>query len=476
MATLALHQRRFIMFAVTIMLVAIASIAPASGQTTLDQSATDLSDPELPGVQSDGDAVPYIFDGFDAANPGWIVALFEGSSAICAGSLITDSVVLTAAHCVEAPGDFSVLIGQDDIFADGPTRTVDKIVIHPGWSGNVVTGTDIALLKLDSPIGGQSPVNLNRDASWPSLYQPVAAAGWGLFDNVSGPARFLQAAWMETTSSLDGTMDSFYCDLSPTQRLDDFCIGGATTSTTCIGDSGGPVMGFPTPAEDSGTLTLYGLVSYGTATCGFPFSNNKAQAIGPYVSWIDATVAGFESGPIVDSFIDDDDSIHEPDIEWLAANDITKGCNPPVNDRFCPKASVTRGQMAAFLRRALSLPSTSTDYFVDDNDSVFEGDINAVAAAGITKGCNPPANDRFCPDRTITREQMAAFMKRALDYPASPIDYFTDDNDSIFEGDINAIAQAGVTKGCNPPTNDRYCPTNLVTREQMASFMRRALE
>ena len=132
--------------------------------------------------------------------------------------------------------------------------------------------------------------------------------------------------------------------------------------------------------------------------------------------------------------------------------------------------------MAAFLRRALSLPSTSTDYFVDDNDSVFEGDINAVAAAGITKGCNPPANDRFCPDRTITREQMAAFMKRALDYPASPIDYFTDDNDSIFEGDINAIAQAGVTKGCNPPTNDLYCPTNLVTREQMASFMRRALE
>jgi hypothetical protein len=29
------------------------------------------------------------------------------------------------------------------------------------------------------------------------------------------------------------------------------------------------------------------------------------------------------------------------------------GCNPPVNDRFCPAQSVTRGQMAAFLNRAL---------------------------------------------------------------------------------------------------------------------------
>ena len=471
MSTLALHQRRLTMFAITMMLVAIASIAPAFGQTTLEQSATDLSNPELSGTQPDSDAVPYIFDGFDVANPGWIVALFDGAFNICAGSLITDSVVLTAAHCVESPGDFSVLIGEEDILANGSTRAVDKYVIHPGWSGNVGTGTDLALLHLDAPVAGVSPVPLNRNASWPSLYQSVAAAGWGLIDDVSGPARYLQAAWMEATSSPDGSMDSFYCDLSSTQRLDDFCIGGATTSTTCIGDSGGPILGFPDPGANSGTLTLYGVVSYGDPSCGFPFWDNKAQAIGPYVSWIDDTIASFNSG----TFIDDDDSIHEADIEWLAASGITKGCNPPTNDRFCPKASVDRGQMAAFIRRALSLPATSTDYFIDDNDSIFEGDINAVAAAGITKGCNPPANDRFCPDRTITRDQMAAFLQRSFKYPASGTDYFTDDNDSIFENDINAIAQAGVTKGCNPPGNTRYCPTNKVTREQMASFMRRAL-
>ncbi|VAV92897.1 hypothetical protein MNBD_ACTINO02-2304 [hydrothermal vent metagenome] len=33
---------------------------------------------------------------------------------------------------------------------------------------------------------------------------------------------------------------------------------------------------------------------------------------------------------------------------------------------------------------------------------------------GITLGCNPPDNDRFCPDNVVTREQMAAFLQRAL--------------------------------------------------------------
>ena len=41
------------------------------------------------------------------------------------------------------------------------------------------------------------------------------------------------------------------------------------------------------------------------------------------------------------------------DIEWLARTGITKGCNPPANTNYCPSSKVTRGQMAAFLHRAL---------------------------------------------------------------------------------------------------------------------------
>lgn len=51
------------------------------------------------------------------------------------------------------------------------------------------------------------------------------------------------------------------------------------------------------------------------------------------------------------SFTDDDASVFEADIEWLAAHGITFGCNPPANDNFCPNADVTRGQMAAFMHR-----------------------------------------------------------------------------------------------------------------------------
>jgi len=176
------------------------------------------------------------------------------------------------------------------------------------------------------------------------------------------------------------------------------------------------------------------------------------------------------------TFEDDNGNVHEGNIEAIAAEGITKGCNPPADDRYCPSSNVTRGQMAAFLNRALGLAPAGTDYFTDDAGTVFEADINAVAAAGITKGCNPPANDLFCPNASVTREQMAAFLDRAFGYPATATDYFTDDESSIFQGSINSIAAAGVTAGCNPPANDHFCPTALVKRDQMASFFARALE
>jgi hypothetical protein len=175
-------------------------------------------------------------------------------------------------------------------------------------------------------------------------------------------------------------------------------------------------------------------------------------------------------------FRDDDTSVFEHHIDWLALTGITHGCNPPVNDRFCPGDTVTRGQMAAFLTRALNLTDQLENPFVDDDTSVFEVDIERLAAAGITRGCNPPANDRFCPTATVTREQMAAFLVRALGYSdIGAGDLFVDDDNSIFETDIDKLATAGVTLGCNPPANDRFCPTATVTREQMAAFLNRAL-
>ncbi|VAV93560.1 hypothetical protein MNBD_ACTINO02-1070 [hydrothermal vent metagenome] len=195
--------------------------------------------------------------------------------------------------------------------------------------------------------------------------------------------------------------------------------------------------------------------------------------VGLVAGTIGIAAAGLPPGG---SFSDDNGNVHEGNIEAIAAGGITKGCNPPDNTLYCPGGSVTRGQMAAFLVRALDLPATSNDYFTDDDGTMFESNINRMAAAGITSGCNPPENDRFCPNDNVTRAQMAAFIVRAFEYTdPGPGGKFNDITGSIFESNINRFATAGITAGCNPPDNDRFCPNDLVKRDQMASFLARAL-
>jgi S-layer homology domain len=163
-------------------------------------------------------------------------------------------------------------------------------------------------------------------------------------------------------------------------------------------------------------------------------------------------------------------------IQWLADQGITQGCNPPANTKYCPNDYVTRGQMAAFIVRAKGYSYIAADYFIDDNNNVFEGAINKLRTAGVTQGCNPPTNNHYCPDQYVTRGQMAAFLVRAFNYTnPGVIDYFNDDNNSVFEAAINKLRTAGVTQGCNPPTNNHYCPNDNVTRGQMASFLKRAI-
>jgi len=173
-------------------------------------------------------------------------------------------------------------------------------------------------------------------------------------------------------------------------------------------------------------------------------------------------------------FDDVADSVFLDDILWLADGGITKGCS---DTSFCPTDNVTRGQMAAFLVRALGLTDDGGgNTFTDDDGNVFEEDIAKLAAAGITKGCNPPDNTKFCPNAPVTREQMAAFLVRALGLTDDGGgNTFIDDDFSVFEQDIARLAAAGITKGCNPPDNTKFCPTTPVSRQQMAAFLNRAI-
>jgi len=176
---------------------------------------------------------------------------------------------------------------------------------------------------------------------------------------------------------------------------------------------------------------------------------------------------------VTTGFEDIFETTFEADALTLLDQDVTHGCG---GWDYCPDEPITRGQMAAFLTRAMDLPAPGPgNRFVDDDNSIFEADIESLAEAKITLGCNPPVNDRFCPTATVTRGQMAAFLVRARGYTDDGGGgLFTDDDNSIFESDIDKLGTAGVTKGCNPPVNDVFCPGGRVTRGQMAAFISRA--
>jgi hypothetical protein len=177
----------------------------------------------------------------------------------------------------------------------------------------------------------------------------------------------------------------------------------------------------------------------------------------------------FKPGPLAftphrGTFIDDDRLPLQEEIEWMARRGITQGCDL---QRFCPYQPATREQVASFLVRALRVPSSSTDHFTDDDGSSHEPDNNALFAAGIVVGCAP---QQFCPGHFVTRQQVAVILARALDLPPAAPDRFADAQG--YEADIGAVAAAGISQGCDV---DRFCPWAAVNRQQMAAFLRRSI-
>ncbi len=171
------------------------------------------------------------------------------------------------------------------------------------------------------------------------------------------------------------------------------------------------------------------------------------------------------------TFTDDNLNVHEGYIEAIAAAGITAGCDAS-GTLYCPSDFVTRGQMATFLARALDLPASTTNWFPDDDGSTHEANINAIADAAITLGL---ADGTFNPNGFVRRDQMASFLARGIPgLDVATMDYFTDDDGNIHEGPINQMAENAISLGCNADGTE-YCPDDNVKRDQMASFLGRAL-
>jgi peptidoglycan/xylan/chitin deacetylase (PgdA/CDA1 family) len=168
-------------------------------------------------------------------------------------------------------------------------------------------------------------------------------------------------------------------------------------------------------------------------------------------------------------------STHAASITRTKELGITRGCSI---DRYCPADPVSRAQMASFLIRTFSLPAGPPDVFRDvEPSSTHATAIGAVHGAGITGGCRDDGPD-YCPLDPVSRAQMASFLARALELPDGPTDGFVDvAPGSPHAAAIGATRLAGVTEGCATATGSAtFCPDRPVTRAQMASFLVRALE
>lgn len=170
---------------------------------------------------------------------------------------------------------------------------------------------------------------------------------------------------------------------------------------------------------------------------------------------------------------------------------VTTGCVPtsdPSTRMFCPNDNVTREQMAAFIVRAVTGTTTPalynlTPYFADvPMTNPFFPHIQKLEELGVTTGCG---SGLFCPTDSIPRWEMAIFMVRArlalygATFTTATTPYFADVPTNV-EGNgmpfpfIQRSYEEHITNGCgaNPLM---YCPDELVTRGQMASFIMRGL-
>jgi secreted trypsin-like serine protease len=233
-------------------------------------------------------AQPFIFNGEPVDNPGWVVSIVRNGSYTCAGALLNQQWVLTAAHCVDDfDQTFWVNVGADSWF-QGIQRGITSVHIHPDYSETLNESVDLAMLRLDAPLNGTPLPVLAAMPTWPTVNQPLVVMGWGETSTGSPPPANLQGAGVLVGSDSTGAITSPNCppEWVAASGFEDFCFGGS--SWACRGDSGGPLVGYASPQHSSGSVnTIYGVTSYGDAAgCTEATLDTVAQSVGPHLSWI----------------------------------------------------------------------------------------------------------------------------------------------------------------------------------------------
>jgi len=182
-------------------------------------------------------------------------------------------------------------------------------------------------------------------------------------------------------------------------------------------------------------------------------------------------------------------------VEGFYDKGITTGCavNPL---RYCPDRGVTRAEMAVFILRAMNVGvpgytpvDIDPDIFADvpvAGKEWMEPWIEQFYALEITTGCaSGPL--RYCPERGVTRAEMAVFLLRAdkgkyyvpADVNPDPFIDVPVDGKEWMEPWIEQFYAEGYTTGCGGSIEGvdlRYCPERGVNRAEMAAFVDRAFD
>ena len=427
-------------------------------------------------------------------------------------------VTLTHLHLLESETDpESTMIQQgyeyDPVFSPGGTMIAFGSASCEGTDGDIVLLNADGTFLRDLTTEAMSECDLEED--WAPTWSPDGARLAFTRNriihtiNVSGgsptvlPGSYLAAslAWSPDRTRIAftspaGDLYLVHLDRSGPGRLVRLTNDGgqpyddapdwAPDGSALVWQRGGDIYRL-SPVEPGSELTPLiatvaseGSPAYSPDGTRLLYTSNASGSADNYVTTSDADIrfvtrltpaAALESSPDwqpIPEFplVDARFSSFESAIRWIYDSGIASGCSL---ERYCPNSQVTRGQMAVFLDRALDLPPASDDYFDDDEGRTFEGAINRVREAGIAFGCTASA---YCPDAPVSRGQMAAFLDRALDLPATDEDFFTDDDGRTFEGAVNRVRAAGIAFGC---TTNTYCPDLAVRRGQMAAFLYRAL-
>ncbi len=195
----------------------------------------------------------------------WQVSLQDAHGHYCGGTVISDRLVVTAAHCTEGsqPASITVRAGVTDwTDASGQDRVVEKVFEHPEYF--VSGGADVAVLVLAEPLnlGGQVQAIELAAAGDAAAAHTAVTTGWGATSEADeAGSQTLLAAEVPVVSDEE-------CAASLADHDDwhdaatEVCAGGTGTDS-CYGDSGGPLV----VQGADGSPKLLGVVSWGIE-CG----------------------------------------------------------------------------------------------------------------------------------------------------------------------------------------------------------------